>query len=332
MSAANDERGVQRLSRERLAEWESLGFGMFIHFGMSTFDNDEFSRGDKPSTTYAPGALDPDQWVSVARDAGCRYAVLTAKHVAGHSLWPTAQGNYHVGTSSVPRDVVAEFMTACRRRGIMPGLYYCCWDNHNRFGSATPTFAADGGPGSWDKKVSTPAYEEFMLAQLEELTAYGECLEWWIDIPGQLNDQARHRVYDLLASRQPRSLILMNQGYGTGGKVPPHTWPTDLVNYETELPHYGVHPGASPGHDPWRVVGGKRYYLPCEICDTVSPHWFWAEADSPKCDQELLGVALLSRTRRCNLLLDVGPDRRGLVPEDQIQALMRLRKNLDLVG
>ena len=62
---------------------------MFIHFGMSTYDGDELSRGDKPASLYAPDKLDIDQWVSVARDAGMKYMILTAKHVAGHCLWPT---------------------------------------------------------------------------------------------------------------------------------------------------------------------------------------------------------------------------------------------------
>lgn len=64
--------GAQRLSLEQLHAWEALEYGMFIHFGMSTFDEDEFSRGDKPSTLYAPDQLDVDQWVQVARDVGMR--------------------------------------------------------------------------------------------------------------------------------------------------------------------------------------------------------------------------------------------------------------------
>ncbi len=79
-----NERGAQRLSLEQLQKWEALKYGMFIHYGMSTFDGDELSKGDLPSTAYAPDKLDVDQWVSVARDAGMKYAVLTTKHVAGH--------------------------------------------------------------------------------------------------------------------------------------------------------------------------------------------------------------------------------------------------------
>ena len=85
----SDEKGDQRLSLEKLITWEKLGYGMFIHFGMSTFDDDEYSKGDKNGSLYNPDKLDVSQWVSVARDAGMKYAVLTAKHVAGHCLWPS---------------------------------------------------------------------------------------------------------------------------------------------------------------------------------------------------------------------------------------------------
>ena len=77
-NSMDNENGDQRLSLEKLKAWEELGFGMFIHFGMSTFDGDEYSKGDKKPSLYNPDKLDADQWVGVARDAGMKYAVLTA--------------------------------------------------------------------------------------------------------------------------------------------------------------------------------------------------------------------------------------------------------------
>jgi len=325
--------GAQRLPLEALHRYEELAFGMFIHFGMATFDGDEFSKGDQPSMVYAPDKLDVAQWAGVARDAGMKYAVLTTKHVAGHCLWPTACNDYHVGTSSNRMDVVEHFVTEFRRAGVLPGLYYCSWDNHNRFGSATPTFTSDGRPGHWENIFTTHAYEEFQLRQLEELaTQYGEVLEFWIDIPSILSPAFRHLLYSRLAELQPDSLILMNKGILTGNKLSFPAWPTDILNYETEAPAYHVHPGGSSGHEPWCEMSGKRYYLPGEICDTVNPHWFWQEGDQPKADIELLGQTLLARSRGCNHLLDVGPDRHGLIPDDQVGALRRLRKNLDCLG
>src|SRR5688572_13548930 len=70
------QRGRQRLSVERLQQWEALGYGMFIHFGMSTFVGEDLPDGNTPASTYAPDKLDVDQWIAVARDAGMKYAVL----------------------------------------------------------------------------------------------------------------------------------------------------------------------------------------------------------------------------------------------------------------
>src|SRR5437868_4833758 len=100
---------------------------MFIHFGMSTFLGQEIPDGKAPSTAYVPDKLDVDQWISVARDAGMKYAILTAKHVAGHCLWPSALTDYTVASSSNQTDVVGAFVKACEKKGLMAGLYYCSW-------------------------------------------------------------------------------------------------------------------------------------------------------------------------------------------------------------
>jgi len=240
--------GHQRLSLEALQAWEKLKFGMFIHFGMSTFDGDEFSRGDKPSSFYAPDKLDVAQWAGVARDMGMRYAVLTAKHVSGHCLWPSRHTDYHVGTSGNRKDVVEAFVVQCRKAGIKPALYYCSWDNHHRFGSFTPTFPSDVGVKWGENMFATREYEDFQYRQLEELaTRYGEIVEFWIDIPMILSQAFRHQLYYRLAELQPEALILMNHGFEANGKVSHAAWPTDVFTYETYLPPYHVHPGGHCG-------------------------------------------------------------------------------------
>lgn len=333
-----EESGAQRLSIRELQQWEALRFGMFIHFGMSTFDGDEYSLGDKPSTLYAPDKLDVAQWAGVARDAGMKYAILTAKHVAGHGLWPSEHNDYHVGTSGNKTDVVEKFVTECRKAGVLPGLYYCSWDNHNRFGSATPSLAADGTSlkgtvGQWENMFTTRQYEDFQYKQMEELaTKYGEIGQFFVDIPMILSAAFRYQLYRRLTELQPHCVIIMNKGLMTGGKLSPSAWPTDVLSYETEAPVYHVHPGGTAGHQSWHAFSGKRYYLPGEVCDTITPHWFWFENDKPKSDAELLGQTLLCRSRGCNQALNVSPDRHGLIPTDQVDALKRLRKNLDTLG
>lgn len=88
----------------RLTEWQNLKYGMFVHYGMSTFTGFEIDTGNSPSSAYKPTALDVRQWVKTAKQAGMQYMVLTAKHVAGHCLWdnkgPGYDYPYDIATSS----------------------------------------------------------------------------------------------------------------------------------------------------------------------------------------------------------------------------------------
>ncbi len=326
--------GTQRLTLEQLQEWERLQYGMFLHFGMSTYTGSELPDGSHPSSLYAPDRLDVDQWVCVARDAGMKYAVLTTKHVAGHCLWPTKLNDYHVGTSGNRTDVVEAFVVACEKRGVIPGFYYCSWDNHNVFGSQTPTHTA-----AWERaqlglvpetqlSYVTRAYMDFQSAQIEELlTQYGSVGEVWIDIPTVLPRFYREELYQQIASLQPQALIMMNNGIGDGSHYPiAKAWPSDLIAIERFLPN------SHTGHIKWREIEGKTYYMPGEVCDPIGREWFFTDEDQPRSDEELLGMYLTSISRSTNLLLDVGPDKHGLIPDKYVSALQRLRRNIDSLG
>jgi len=120
-------RGHQRLPLAKLQWWETLDYGMFIHFGMSTYvnlDGKVFFKpdGTDPAGRYAPDRLDVDQWICVARDAGMKYAVLTAKHISGFCLWPSAHTDYSVARSGNATNVVKELDDSCQRRGVRPAL------------------------------------------------------------------------------------------------------------------------------------------------------------------------------------------------------------------
>jgi alpha-L-fucosidase len=336
-NSPSEKRGSQRLSVERLQKWEALGYGMFLHFGMSTFDGDEYSRGNMPATLYAPDKLDVDQWIAVARDAGMKYAVLTAKHVAGHCLWPSRHTDYTVAQSGNKTNVVEKFVEACRRRGLLPGLYYCSWDNHNRFGSRTPS---EVGAGWWKtvntippKQVpldqsspfTTSLYQTFQTAQLTELlTDYGPIAEVWIDIPGVLGRGYREFLYQYLAKLQPETLIMMNGLGGTGETYPvDYAWPSDLISIEQNLP-------PPSGHNKWRTIEGREYYMPGEVCDVIGRHWFSLPDEKLRSDKKLWMLYHACRRRGANFLLDVPPDRHGLIPEEHVAALARLAKNANL--
>ena len=338
---ATPEGGAQRLSLAHLQQWETLEYGMYIHFGMSTFDGDELSKGDKPSSFYNPTNLDVDQWVGVARDAGMKYAVLTAKHVSGHCLWPSRHTDYHVGTSGNSTNVVEAFMKACERTGVQPGLYYCSWDNHHTFGSVSPTYT------EWDSAFTTSEYRDFQMLQVEELlTQFGPVVEMWIDVPYLLGHDGRRKQYDQIVRLQPQAVIMMNNGFGDGTKLNKDwTWPTDLMSIERWLPssakgyqpwhqlsHSGILERAAASQLTYKPDAPEAYYLPGEVCDPIGYEWFWRDDDPLRSDAELLGMRLIARERRTNFLLDVPPDQNGLLPKATVDSLMRLRSAMEKVG
>lgn len=326
--------GAQRLSLPALQRWEALGYGMFIHFGMSTFVGAELPDGTHPSTTYFPTNLDVDQWISVARDAGMKYAVLTTKHVAGHCLWPTKHTPYNVTTSGNQTDVVEKFVEACQKRGVLPGFYYCSWDNHNRFGSKTPSDGGWSGMNAFppdqvapDKlpPFTTSLYQNFQTAQVTELlTQYGPIAEVWIDIPGVLGRGYRTFLYQHIAQLQPETVVMMNSGIGSGEEYDiDYAWPSDLIAIERRLP-------PESGHNPWRTIEGKEYYIPGEACDPIGKNWFYIPDEPPRPDAELAEQFLTLRQRGVPFLLDVPPDKTGQIPAEYVQALMRLKTHVKL--
>lgn len=324
--ATETKRGAQRLDIPTLKKWEALKYGMFIHFGMSTFDGVELSRGDKPSNYYAPPKVNVDQWIQVARDSGMTYAILTAKHVAGHALWPTKHSDYHVGTSGNKTDVVEAFVKACEKHGILPGIYYCSWDNHHLFGSLTPTHTE-----FWSA-FTTPQYREFHFAQMEELlTQYGKWAEVWIDIPSLLRHDGRREQLAQILRHQPDTIVLMNNGISDGSVYNyNNTFPSDLMTIERFLPN------SARGYNPWHTIEErlgepKQYYVPAEVSDPIGYEWFYQDNDPPRSDAELLGMRLISEARGANLLLDVPPSRAGIIEKSHVDALSRLSKNYDKI-
>jgi alpha-L-fucosidase len=314
----------QRLPLDALKAYEALGYGMFIHYGMNTFLDDDHAPGDAPASLFAPTRVDCAQWARTAKAAGMKYAVLTAKHVSGFCLWPSEHTDYHVGNSPWGRDVVRDFVDACRAEGILPGLYYCCWDNHHRMGSIMPDNVKDDGTFDYDQIFASEAYMDFCWKQMDELvTRYGDLVELWIDIPVMLPPHFRQKLYDHLAERQPQMLVVTNNGMPPQpGLRPGYCWPTDVYVIEKTLP-------PQPRYQPEQRVYQKSHYLPMESCEPMGRHWFGILGDEPKSDQELLGTYLLTRARGANLLFNIGPLASGEISPAFVDALMRLRNKID---
>jgi len=324
---------AQRLSVEKLNEWQDLKYGMFIHFGMSTFLGEELPDGNASIDTYAPTDLDVAQWVRVAKDAGMSYAVLTAKHVAGHCLWPSAYTGYDVSNSIDTTDVVGKFVKECRKQGIQPGIYYCSWDNRHTFGSVTPSKGKYGGaivtptednPGT-DAAYTSHLYQNFMTAQIDELLEkYSPLVEFWIDIPIVLGNGYRTFIYNHITQKYPDMLVIMNHGHlikdGDFVFLEDKAWPTDVFTLER------FHNGKP--YNPIRKIKGKEIYFPAETCLTLGNEWFWEDDDKVKPMEDLVEIFESSFENKINLLLNVPPDRTGQIPEKWIKPLMELKEKM----
>ena len=103
-------------------------YGMFIHFGVNTFHDMEWTDGSKPAMSYNPTSVDADQWIKTAKDAGMKYVILITKHHEGFCLWDSKYTEYDVAHSGNKTNVIEEVAEACKKYDIGLGLYYSLWD------------------------------------------------------------------------------------------------------------------------------------------------------------------------------------------------------------
>src|SRR5205809_7955641 len=130
-------------------------YGMFIHFGINTFYDEEWTDGSKPPLSYKPLTIDADQWIHVASQAGMKYVILVTKHVDGFCLWDSKYTDYDVASSCNKTNVVEKVAKACKKYGVGMGIYYSLWDRHQN---------ANVADNSLDS-----TYNKHMVNQIKEL-------------------------------------------------------------------------------------------------------------------------------------------------------------------
>ena len=130
-------------------------YGMFIHFGINTFHDMEWSDGSLPSASYRPDTIDAAQWVKTAKDAGMKYVILVTKHHDGFCLWDSQYTEYDVARSGNTTNVIEAVARECKKQGIRLGLYYSLWDRKEN--------------SEVDRVEDDEVYNRYMLAQLDEL-------------------------------------------------------------------------------------------------------------------------------------------------------------------
>jgi len=302
-----------------LKKWESYRLGAFVCFNSNQFSGSEHCKITDPKI-YNPQHLDVAGWVAAFKAAGMKYAVLTTRHTSGFLLWDSATTNFDVASSGNTTDVCREFVKECHKQGLAPAFYYCLWG------------------GKWKPNPNARA---IILAQLYELaTEYGQIPYFWLDMMNWAPpDLSAQEIYDAVKALQPNTVVMLNQHVQDGTKI--NYFPTDVVNGELVLP-------PATGHDPFRTVDGKTYYLPFEYSlvsqsreggikyDLLGPScWFtYGEGKKFVPSRPFPAEALAKQIRlgwkrgAANVLLATAPDHSGRMRPENVEQLRRLGRVL----
>jgi alpha-L-fucosidase len=283
-------------------------FGMFVHFSLATFAGTDWAGGYENPDLFDPGRLDCGQWADAAKEAGMTYLVLTVKHTDGIALYPsgvtTRDSRLFRKFRDGRGDIVREFVNACRSRALRVGLYYCFPGNYADVAhrNAPPPGKPDfhGLPAE-----AVGDYVGFMKRQLAELlTNYGPIDLLWIDqYRNRYTAERWPEILAFLRALQPHCLVLANNARNLTD--------SDVLGYEY----------------PWKSELPPRGNVsPAEVCDTLQTgaRWFWRDSPHPADLQAAADIA--AKVRMCNglnanYLLDVPPDRDGLISGPQLQRL-----------
>ncbi len=282
-----------------VAHWQSLRFGMFIHWGPVSLTGHEigWSRGaqtpvevyDNLYKQFNPTNFNADEWVGIAKAAGMKYIVLTTKHHDGFCLWDTKLTDYNIMNSPFHRDVVKELSAACKKQGIEFGAYYSVTDWYDQNWPVT----SPAGKVKREKS-DLDAYEKYLQGQIAELIQnYGPLITIWNDVSAMYGKRGADTI-KLVRQLQPN--ILINDRTGDGG------------DYDT----------------PEQKIGKFQLDRPWESCMTVSAHnaWAWGGAnDGVKSTAACLDMLIRGAGGDGNILLNVGPRPDGVIDPAQANLL-----------
>lgn len=299
-------------SAKQLA-WQSLEYYGFIHFNMNTFTDAEWGEGKENPNTFNPTALDCEQWARIAKKAGMKGLILTAKHHDGFALYPS-QFTKHSVANSVWRngkgDVVRDLSNACKKYGLKLGIYLSPWDRYH------PAYGTD-------------AYNQvYANMQKELLTQYGPIFEFWYDGANGEGPNGKKQVYDwplfhsMVEKYQPQAVQFSDSGPdirwvgNERGYAYDKTW--SPINRDEIYPGYPKFDQYKNGQE-----NGSHWVAP-EVDVSIRPGWYYhADQDNKvKSPDSLMKIYVASVGRNANLLLNIPVDRRGLIHENDSASMM----------
>jgi alpha-L-fucosidase len=305
--------------------WQRDELAIFIHFGVNTFTNREWGDGTEDPRIFNPARFDAGQWARVAREAGFKAMVLTAKHHDGFCLWPTKTTRHSVASSPFRNgngDVVREFVEACRRENLRVGLYCSPWDRNS------PAYG------------DSPRYNDLFCDQLTELlTLYGPVHEVWFDGANGEGPNGKKQVYDFprfwahVRRLQPDAVMFSDAGpdvrwIGNERGVAGDT------NWSTVDPSVVPVPGMSGDAVMKMLQDGApngSVWRPGETDVSIRPGWFYHPAEDArvKTEEQLVELYFTSVGRNSKLLLNVPPTPDGLLHDVDVSRLQGMRRRLD---
>jgi alpha-L-fucosidase len=284
---------------------------------------------------FNPTQLNARQWVKALKDGGMQLVILTCKHHDGFCLWPTKTTSHSVASSPWKEgkgDVVKELGAACEEYGMKFGVYLSPWDrNASCYGNS-------------------PEYNAFFIAQLTELlTGYGKVDEVWFDGAcgegpnGKKQEYDWGLYYDTIYKLQPDAVVAVmgedvrwvggELGYGreTEWSVTPMA-PGGRPEYQVLNEKLGISfTSADLGSRELLAKARQLFWYPAEVDVSIRPGWFYHEAEDVhvKSLAKLVDIYFGSVGRNAVLLLNVPPDRRGLLPEVDVARLKEFKAYLD---
>lgn len=305
-------------------------FGMFIHWGLYAIPaRGEWVRSYEKLTVedyqpffeeFNPTEYNPKEWARLAKEAGMKYAVLTAKHHDGFCLFDSQLTDYKSTNTPCGRDLVREYVEAFRAEGIKVGLYFSIIDWHHpdfpHYGDRNhPMRDNEAFKG---KEHHFDRYLEYMHGQVRELlTNYGKIDIMWFDFsyPGMEGEKWRATDLVNMARELQPDLIIDNRLEGSGSRSGtiktqnPSLYAGDFACPEQMIPPTGVTDDAGNS-------------IPWEACITLNDNWGYCSSDhhykSPKMVVRNL-VECVSKNG--NMILNVGPDAKGRIPEESVAIL-----------
>lgn len=305
-------------TRQQL-QWHDMEFYLFTHFGPNTFTDKEWGEGTEKEEIFNPSNLDCRQWCRVAKAAGAKGIIITAKHHDGFCLWPSKYSTHTVRESKWKNgkgDVLKELSAACKAYGLKFGVYLSPWDrNHPDYG--------------------TEKYNDVFVNMLTEIfTNYGNIWELWWDGANGEGPNGKKQLYDW--DRFKKTVNKLSPNTVIFSDIGPHIrWVGNEkgiageTNWNTlDTAKFSAGNGAPPADTLNRGNVNGKNWIPAECDVSIRPGWFYhkEEDGKVKTPEQLFDLYLKSVGRGATLLLNVPPDRRGLIHENDSAALIGFKK------